>query len=261
MTLVLVPVANPEGSSLAFQASMPGCGFKERAVIYGGFPDDVPKLSYPHESHSVPPSERVNRKEERLRVSALILAGGVSRRMGGVNKLLAIIDGKPLLRRVVDTVSASAVDDVVVVTGFEAGRVRQAAEGQGARFVHNPDFTEGLSSSLKTGIRALPVKAAGALVVLGDMPHVLTASINGLVARFKESGGRSICVPTCQGRRGNPVLWPRDFFPEILGLSGDIGARHLIDKFKDRVEELPVDDAGIFVDIDTPADIHTSRPI
>jgi molybdenum cofactor cytidylyltransferase len=185
-----------------------------------------------------------------LKVHAVLLAAGRSSRMGGPNKLMALFDGRPLVRRTAERVLASGVAGTVAVTGHQAERVQDALAGLGLRVVHNAEFAEGLSSSLKAGIAALPEDAAGALVVLGDMPGVSSSDLDRLVAAFRKAGGRAVVRATYNGKRGNPVLLPRALFAEIAALHGDTGARHLVES-----EELDVVDveigAAAAVDVDT----------
>jgi molybdenum cofactor cytidylyltransferase len=126
------------------------------------------------------------------------------------------------------------------------------ARASAVRFVQNPDFAEGLSTSLRTGVAALPADADGALMLLGDMPAVTGPQIDRLIAAFNPVEGRSICVPTVGGKRGNPVLWARRFFPEIAAVQGDVGARHLIGEHTDQVCEVEMGDSSVLVDLDTP---------
>ena len=185
------------------------------------------------------------------RIAVLILAAGQSRRMGPVNKLLAEIDGKPMVARVVEIVRASTAGPVTIVTGHEAVRVRAALPGNLA-FVHNPDYAAGLSTSLKAGISALPADIDGVLVCLGDMPRISPAMIDRLIAAFDPVEGREICVPTHKGKRGNPVLWGKRFLPEMAALAGDVGAKHLIGTHADLVAEVEIEEDGVLIDIDTP---------
>jgi molybdenum cofactor cytidylyltransferase len=172
--------------------------------------------------------------------------------MGLVNKLLADVDGKPMVRRVADAVLGSRARPVVVVTGHEADRVRAALDGLPVTFVDNPDYAEGLSGSLRRGLGALPDGAQGALVCLGDMPLVESAQLDRLIAAFDPAAGRAICVPVWHGKRGNPVLWARRFFAEMQAVAGDIGARHLIGEHGDRVHEVEMESDAVLVDIDSP---------
>jgi molybdenum cofactor cytidylyltransferase len=192
------------------------------------------------------------------RIGAVVLAAGQSRRAGGINKLLAEIDGVPILGRVLDAVAASGAGPVVVVTGHQADRVRAACAGRDVSFAHNPDYADGLSTSLRTGVAALPGGLDGAIVCLGDMPRVSARHIDRLVAAFNPLEGRAICVPTAGGKRGNPVLWAARFFPDMQEIAGDVGARHLIGIHEDVVAEVPVDDDGVLLDLDTPEALRTA---
>mgnify|MGYP003694652553 FL=1 len=109
------------------------------------------------------------------------------------------------------------------------------------KFVRNPDFAGGLASSVKAGISAVPDNADGAVVCLGDMPLISAKLIDRLIETFAPDRGHLIAVPVSDGRRGNPVLWSRRFFRELMTLDGDVGARHLIAKHAEAVAEVPVD--------------------
>ena len=186
------------------------------------------------------------------KIAALILAAGQSRRMGRTNKLLAEVDGVPMVARVAGAVSASKVDPVVVVLGHQADAVRHCLGDTDATFVDNPDYAEGLSTSLTAGLAALPDDIDGVVICLGDMPRVRADEIDRLIAAFDLDEGRAICLPTHLGKRGNPVLWARRFFDEMGDLRGDVGARHLIGEYAELVTEVEMRGDGILVDVDTP---------
>jgi molybdenum cofactor cytidylyltransferase len=192
-------------------------------------------------------------------VAAVILAAGRSTRMGGPNKLLAELGGKPLVRIVTEQALESKASDVIVVTGHQADEVRKALQGLKVKFVHNPHFAEGLASSVKAGIAAVPENADGAVICLGDMPLISAHLIDRLIEAFAPDRGNLIAVPVSDGRRGNPVLWSRRFFNELMTLDGDIGARHLIAKHGEAVAEVPVEGHGAFLDIDTPQALEAAR--
>ena len=194
------------------------------------------------------------------RIAALVLAAGRSTRMGTVNKLLADVGGRPMVARVVEAVRGSRAAPVVVVTGHQQAAVAAALAGQAVRLVHNPDFAGGLSGSLHRGLAALPEDIDGVVVCLGDMPRVGAAVIDQLIAAFDPLEGRAICLPTCQSRRGNPVLLARRFFPEMQAISGDIGARALIGDYPELVAEVPVADRGVLLDVDTPDALTALTP-
>ena len=185
-------------------------------------------------------------------VAALILAAGLSTRMGGSNKLLAELGGKPLVRVVAEQVLASKASSVTVVTGHQAAEVERALRGLNVTFVYNPDFPDGFASSIRVGIGAIPKEAGGALVCLGDMPLADADLMDQLIAAFAPDLGQLIAVPVSDGRQGNPVLWSRRFFGELMSLDGDIGGRHLLASHAAAVAEVSVNAHGAFFDIDTP---------
>ena len=206
------------------------------------------------ESRPQPRNRRPSTGEQMLDregVAGLVLAAGRSTRMGRDNKLLAEIDGKPMILHAVDAMIASGADPVIVVTGHEADAVRAAIGDRNVDIVHNPHYADGLSTSLVTGLDALPETAAGVLIGLGDMPRIQSADIDRLIAAFNPAEGRAICVPTVAGKRGNPVLFSTEFLPEMRDVEGDVGARHLIGAHNDQVCEVEMDDDAALIDVDT----------
>jgi molybdenum cofactor cytidylyltransferase len=185
-------------------------------------------------------------------IAAVVLGAGRSSRMGGPNKLLAEIGGRPLVRIVVEAALASRARPVIVVTGHQRERVQAALAGLPVKFVHNPRYADGLGTSLKAGIAALPAEADGAIVCLGDMPHVDAALIDRLLAAFDPEKGALVVVPSIEGKRGNPVVWSRRFFPDLMAVEGDVGARHLLGRYPEAVTELPLAGTAALTDIDTP---------
>lgn len=186
------------------------------------------------------------------RVAAIILAAGRSTRMGGSNKLLAQIGGKPLVRIAAEQALASRASPVIVVTGHQREQIESALAGLDLRIVHNPDFAQGLGTSLRAGVAAVPAEADGAIVCLADMPQVTSNLIDRLIAAFDPEKGALVVIPTVDGKRGNPVLWSRRFFPDLMAIEGDVGARHLIASYAEAVTEVPVTGDAAFLDIDTP---------
>ncbi|MAF96031.1 MAG: hypothetical protein CMM60_09800 [Rhodospirillaceae bacterium] len=188
-------------------------------------------------------------------VAAIILAAGESRRSGKTNKLLFEADGAPLVRRVAAAALASRAAEVIAVTGHEADLITAALAGLDLRAVHNPDYRDGLSTSLKAGISAVPDGRPGALVLLADMPRISADIIDLLIGRFEEGGETDICAPVFDGRRGHPVLWPRRFFPQLLEISGDTGGRDLLKKNAAEISAVEVDTADIHFDVDGPGNL------
>lgn len=172
--------------------------------------------------------------------------------MWGRNKLLAEIGGKKLVRIVAEQALASNASSVIVVTGHQREEVEEALSGLNVKFVHNPAFAEGQGSSVRAGINAVPDTADGAVICLGDMPMVNASIIDRMIEAFSPGSGSLIVVPVNNGRRGNPVVWSRRYFGDLVRLDGDFGARHLIVQNADAVAEVEVEGTAAFLDIDTP---------
>lgn len=186
-------------------------------------------------------------------IAAIVLAAGRSARMAPRNKLLEQIDGEPMIRRVVTNVLEGGIKPVIVVTGHEAERVGQALSVLDVTLVFNPHYAEGMSTSLKAGLAALPSSVEGAMICLGDMPGVENSVFRDLLAAF--TGPDAICVPVHQGHRGNPVLWGSAYFAEMMALTGDSGAKSLMIRHGDRLTEVNVGTDAIFHDVDAPTDL------
>ena len=179
--------------------------------------------------------------------------------MGGPNKLLAEIDGVPMVTRVARRLLASRARPIIAVLGNQAEAVDAALGKLPVERVRNPEFAAGLSTSLKRGIAALPPDLDGVIVCLGDMPLISGRHLDRLIAAFNPLEGRAIIVPTRRGKRGNPVLWSKRFFPEMAELAGDVGAKHLIGEHAELVAEVEMDDDAVLVDIDTPEALDALR--
>ncbi|SEE48999.1 molybdenum cofactor cytidylyltransferase [Rhizobiales bacterium GAS191] len=192
-----------------------------------------------------------------MSIAAVILAAGRSTRMGA-NKMLADIDGEPLIRRTVAAVLGSQANPVILVSGHEAKALTEALAGLDLLHVHNPRYAQGLSTSLIAGIGAVPQSAAGAVICLGDMALVGAGIIGALMARFEQVPAVGAVVPVHAGEWGNPVLVARKLFPEIVTLSGDAGARKLLQGRED-VEVVEIADDAVLIDADTPAALESMR--
>jgi molybdenum cofactor cytidylyltransferase len=192
-------------------------------------------------------------------IAAIVLAAGRSSRMGS-NKLLADIDGRPMVRRTVEAVLASEARPVIIVIGHEGDKVRSALAGLDVTFVFNPEHLQGLATSLRVGIGSVAMETDGALVCLADMPLVAPGEINKLISAFNRVERRTIIVPVHGGKRGNPILWGREHFTEISRLDGDHGARALLDLHPEEVTEVVMRSDAVLADFDTPESLARLNP-
>ena len=206
-------------------------------------------------------SERRHRRavqpkhQSKPRIAAIILAAGSSRRMGEQNKLLSQVKGVPMVVSVANAALASNVESITLVTGHESEALETLLAGRNLKFVHNPDYNSGIASSVKIGIASLSDEVDGAIVLLGDMPFVTKSQINELIAEFDPVLERDIVMPVKDGRRGNPVLWSRRYFPAMQKLTGDTGAKTILKEYAANVWEVPISDESIFADIDTQEEL------
>ena len=184
------------------------------------------------------------------RIAAVVLAAGLSSRMGS-NKLLSELNGQALIQHTIGRLSKAAVDEIIVVTGHQADEVQAVLKNRKLRFVHNADYAEGLSTSVRAGIAAVQDFDA-AFVCLGDMPLIEAADLNRMIAAFNAVEGRSLVAPVLGRKLGNPVLWGQEHFTDLMALTGDRGARSLIESQRDQIVEIAVTHDGILLDADTP---------
>lgn len=191
------------------------------------------------------------------RVAALVLAAGRSSRMGARNKLLCEVDGGAMVCRAADAALGSRCVQTLVVTGHQAPEVESALGARPVSLVRNPDYADGMATSLRCGLRALPRDLDGVVVLLGDMPGITASHVDRLLAAF-DLAAPAIVAPERGGRRGNPVLWPVRHFGEMMALEGDQGARALLGRYGDNLLTVPIDDDAIFADVDTPADLDAA---
>lgn len=195
-----------------------------------------------------------------MNVAAVVLAAGMSRRMGGPNKLTASVNGKPLVRIAVEAALASRAGATTVVTGHDADAVAAALAGLPVTLIHNADYADGMSTSLRAGIAAVPAEADGAVVLLGDMPAIDAAAIERVIAAFAPGEGADIVVATAAGQQRNPVLWSRRFFAQLMAQQGDKGGREVIAANPAVAVTVELGSPAA-ADIDTPEDLAASgRP-
>lgn len=182
-------------------------------------------------------------------IAALILAAGQSSRMGQHKMLLPLL-GKPLLLHVVDHALAAAFDEIIVVVGHHADDVRAALAGYRVRIAENPAYQQGQSTSMRAGIAALDPAVEAVIILLGDQPLVSPSILKSLTQTWQRSG-KPIVAPFYHGQRGNPVLFARALFPELLNVTGDQGGREVLQRHASEIEPVQVDDANAALDLDT----------
>jgi len=191
------------------------------------------------------------------RLGAVLLAAGASRRFGDANKLTAEIGGRPLIRVTAEQIMGAGIAEIVVVTGWDRQSVEAALQGLKLRFAHNPDWADGMGSSIAAGIAELSSELNGALIVPGDMPLLTSALIAELVTKFDDDDARPIVFPaTKSGEQRNPVLWPRRCFPLLASLDGPEGGKRLLRSLGESCVAVPVRDEGQLLDIDEVADLE-----
>ena len=187
-------------------------------------------------------------------VTAILLAAGAGSRFGG-SKLLAPFRGRPLIETALSELRESPVDEIIAVVGAEGEKLRRICSSYGVRLVENPDWTEGISTSVRAGLRACRPGARAAVVALADQPLVGAAAVERLVKAFEE--GAEIAVATYGGRLRNPVLFARGAWPLLeRELSGDEGARVVLKRHPQLVMEVPCDDIADPADVDTEEDLR-----
>lgn len=184
-------------------------------------------------------------------IHAVLLAAGRSERMGRNNKLLLNVDGIPLVRKSAINILNSNVTSMTVVTGFDENKIVNALSGLNVNFVKNINFREGLSSSLKAGLANITPTPSAVIICLADMPKIQPEHINQLIENFDPLKGWEICIPTNNGKRGNPVLIGSRFFPYIFETSGDFGAKKVMKHHPDKIIEVEIGTSDIHFDIDT----------
>lgn len=197
-----------------------------------------------------PPFEPADRPE--TRVAGVLLAAGTSARFGERNKLLAAVDGEPLVCRAARTLADAGLDSLVVVVGHEADRVRAALDGLGFAVVENPDYAAGQSTSVRAAVESLDAVDA-AVFALGDMPAVAPETVRLLVAAHRAGRGSALAAAH-EGARGNPVLFDARHFPALAGVDGDVGGRDILRSGSDSAL-VETGDPGVRRDVDTQSDL------
>src|SRR5271155_175810 len=188
------------------------------------------------------------------RIGAVILAAGTSSRMGEAKQLLRLGEAT-VLNQVVNNVCGSRVDEIVLVLGHEAETIKQTIATKKLKIVVNESYREGMGTSLRAGLSALPSEVDAALIVLADQPFVRSTTFDQIIDHYQQSNAQ-IVIPVYKGFRGNPVLLDRSVFPEVMALTGDIGCRAIFGNHLEGIVKFPVEDIGILLDMDSKDDFE-----
>jgi molybdenum cofactor cytidylyltransferase len=192
-------------------------------------------------------------------IGAIVLAAGMSSRMGQHKILLPWIGHKTIIENIIEQLILARIDHITVVTGYRADEVGQAADKMGVKTANNPQYQSGeMLSSLKVGLQSMPPHISAVLVVLGDQPRIQPRVINQVVMAYAEGRGK-IVAPSFQMRRGHPILIDRRFWAEILALSDGGAPRDVINLHGDQTAYVNVDTDSILRDVDTPEDYDQER--
>lgn len=210
-----------------------------------------------------------------MMIAGLVLAAGSSKRMGSSNKLLQTMDAQPMVATVLTALLNSSVDSLWVVTGFQSDKVTSLLAklsndyglkaGNKIHCIENPDYAQGLSTSLRCGIQALPASVEAVMIVQADMPMLSAAHFERLLAVYKKSNHKltsqhkKIIAPFYRQQRGNPIIFPRRFFNALQTISGDQGARQLLTQLAEHIVAVEMADDAVLIDVDTPAQLQATR--
>jgi len=186
------------------------------------------------------------------KIKALVLAAGYSSRMKR-NKMLLPFAGSTVIENTVGKFLQSQVDGVALVVGSEGEKIQHILASYPVQLIDNPRFAQGMSSSVQEGVRVLKEDAelAGIMIIPGDMPLIKKETVNAILARFEETSF-PIIIPVYHGKRGHPVLFAKSLFPQLMEVSGDVGAREVVRRNYEQCCFLEVEDQGVLIDIDSP---------
>jgi molybdenum cofactor cytidylyltransferase len=182
-------------------------------------------------------------------ISAILLAAGQSKRMGGENKLVKNIQNLPLIKYSVKNILDSSIDELVVVLGYQKQIIEKLIDNNNKiKIVLNKDFKSGIASSIKTGINNLSKKTEAFFICLGDMPLVNKDIYNHMI---KHKNKYEIVIPTYKGQQGNPILFSKTMINKIMNIEGDIGAKKILEKNKNKILNIEINDQCIIRDFNT----------
>tara|TARA_Y100001970_G_scaffold257877_1_gene337186 strand:- start:473 stop:1084 length:612 start_codon:yes stop_codon:yes gene_type:complete len=189
-----------------------------------------------------------------MKISATILAAGSSNRMGDLNKLLLLINERPIINLVCTTALETNLNPIVVVTGYQHIKVEKAIPNKSVRLIHNKNWKKGMMSSICVGISVLDESVNGNMIILGDMPFITKDTLDVLIKKFIKYRGQNIIFPLYKSKQANPVIFPKKLFPEILLSRGDIGCKKIIEKYKQNTTGVTIDSDEVILDCDTRDD-------
>jgi molybdenum cofactor cytidylyltransferase len=188
-------------------------------------------------------------------ISAILLAAGQSKRMGKFKQLMPF-ENSTIVEQAIDNLLGSAVDEVIVVVGYMSEDVTKAIAAKPVKVVINPDYKQGMSTSIIAGLKSVHSRVQGVMLALGDQPLVNSQTINRLIKEFYNHD-KGIAIPTYRGRRGHPIIFAIRYKEQLLGLSGDVGGRQITKDHPDDILEVAVDSEGVIADFDTKDDYQT----
>ena len=187
-------------------------------------------------------------------LAAILLAAGESKRMGQLKQGLPL-GNSTILEQSIDNLVHSKIDELIVVLGYRAEELREKVAGRPVKTVINPEYEQGMSTSIIAGLHLVDDKAQAVMFVLADQPFIDSTIVDRLIDQFSRTS-KGIVIPTYRGRRGHPVIFAISYKEELLRLKGDVGGRQVVKEHPDDVLEIPVDSEGINVDIDTVSDYY-----
>jgi len=186
-------------------------------------------------------------------ISAILLAAGESKRMGELKQLMPFGQNTTIVEQAIDNLLSAAVNEVIVVVGYRAEEVIKSIVGKPVKIAINPNYRQGMSTSIIAGLNLVDSRAQAAMLTLGDQPLINSQTINRLLEEF-HNHDRGIAIPTYQGRRGHPIIFAIKYKEKLLELKGDIGGRQIVKDHPDDILEVAVNAGGIITDIDTISD-------
>ena len=198
-------------------------------------------------------------------ISTIILAAGLSSRMNGENKLTKKINGIPLISHTIKNILGSAVDEIVIVVGYEEDILKSLIEkNKKIKIIYNKNYNSGIASSIKIGLKNISTKTEAFFISLGDMPNVNQNIYNKLIKvrdkynkKLKIKYKKEIIIPTYQGKNGNPILFSKHMKKKIMKIEGDVGAKSLVELNMNKILKVPFKNDAIILDFDKPEDFKS----